>query len=58
MKKQPNCEENAKLNDEKEKADTFINFLLLSKLQGIHNNGINNVFNQIKSPYKGSLQKF
>ena len=51
-------EEISKLNDEKEKSDTFINLLLLSKLEGIPTNGINNVFNQIKTPYKSSLQKF
>ena len=52
------AEENAKLNDEKENAYNFINLLLFSKLEGIPTNGINNVFNQIKTPYKSSLQKF
>ena len=49
---------NAKLTEEKENAYNFINLLLLSKLEGIPTNGINNVFNQIKTPYKSSLQKF
>ena len=51
------AEEICKLNDEKENAYNFINLLLLSKLEGIPTNGINNVFNQIRLPYKAGLQK-